>query len=112
MFSNPKFWAVVLLVGVALPYVALKLMSLTGKRPERSADIPSQLAACPVSPNCVCSEGADESHSVAPIKFSGEAVAAWEKMQSVLADIGGEKVRAEDGYLWFCLLYTSPSPRD
>ena len=44
-----------------------------------------RLAACPSSPNCVCSQNADAAHAIAPLAFRGSAAAAMRALQQVLA---------------------------
>ncbi|MGJ8634504.1 MAG: DUF1499 domain-containing protein [Luteolibacter sp.] len=59
------------------------------------------LAACPDSPNCVCSENGAGGHAIEPVSFQGDAGAAWSKLQTVLQESGGEEVRTSEQYLWF-----------
>jgi uncharacterized protein (DUF1499 family) len=100
MFTKPIFWFAVLIGIIALPLILLKVLSLTGKKPERSG-APAILADCPDSPNCVCSEESRPDHSIAPIIFQGEKTAAWSELQSVLKKLGGTEVRSGDQYLWY-----------
>ena len=46
-----------------------------------------RLAACPASPNCVCSQSSvgDARHTVAPFRIVGDAHAAWERLVNLLA---------------------------
>ena len=44
-----------------------------------------RLAACPTSPNCVCSQGADAAHTIAPLAFRGTATEAMRGLKLVLA---------------------------
>jgi uncharacterized protein (DUF1499 family) len=46
---------------------------------------PRTLAPCPESPNCVSSESADRAHFTEPLRYTGEAARAWQRLQSVLA---------------------------
>ena len=100
MLTNPKFWIVLVVALVALPYLGLKLLSLTGKKPDRAGEL-VMLPACPDSPNCVCSENGSGGHAIEPLIFQGDAEAAWSKLQSLLRELGGEEVRSSERYLWF-----------
>lgn len=50
-----------------------------------------RLAACPSSPNCVCSQGADAAHAIVPLAFRGTAAEAMRALKQVLA--GQPRVR-------------------
>lgn len=100
MFSSPKFWFALVLGIVVVLYGVLKVMVLAAKAPERDGS-QRVLAACPDSPNCVCSEEARDSHAIAPIPFRGDASAAWARLSAVLEQLGGKAVRSGDQYLWF-----------
>lgn len=50
-----------------------------------------RLAACPSSPNCVCSLGAEAGHAIAPLAFRGSAADAMRALKQVLA--GQPRVR-------------------
>jgi uncharacterized protein (DUF1499 family) len=40
------------------------------------------LAPCPASPNCVSSQATDAEHSIEPLRFTGDATLAWERLKS------------------------------
>ena len=44
-----------------------------------------RLAACPDSPNCVCSQDAEAAHAIAPLAFRGSAADAMRALKQVLA---------------------------
>lgn len=46
--------------------------------------VDGHLRPCPPSPNCVCSQGADAGHAIAPLRFAGPAPAAWDRLQQVI----------------------------
>ena len=50
-----------------------------------------RLAACPDSPNCVCSQDVEAAHAIAPLVFRGSAAAAMSVLKQVLA--GQPRVR-------------------
>jgi uncharacterized protein (DUF1499 family) len=66
----------------ALPF-AQKLF--TGDIPDNLGVNDGYLASCPSSPNCVVSQNADSSHSIAPITYQGDRQIAKETLLKVLA---------------------------
>jgi uncharacterized protein (DUF1499 family) len=42
------------------------------------------LAPCPASPNCVSSQATDTEHFTEPLRFTGEATLAWNRLKSAL----------------------------
>jgi len=42
------------------------------------------LAPCPASPNCVSSQASDAGHFIEPLRFSGEATLAWNRLKYAL----------------------------
>ncbi len=60
------------------------MLKFPGKRPTNLGVRDGKLAACPASPNCVSSQGADEKHSVAPIAIGGDPSAAMQRLKSVV----------------------------
>lgn len=46
--------------------------------------MPTSLAPCPSSPNCVSSEASDDAHRVAPLRFSGDPSAALRRLRAVI----------------------------
>ena len=100
MFKKPKLWILLVVCLIALPFLALKALSFTDRKPDRVGE-PLSLAACPDSPNCVCSENGTGGHAIAPLTFQGDAGVAWSKLQSVLQELGGKEVRSNEQYLWF-----------
>ena len=65
--------------GVLLTAI-LSLMSTTLPAGETT----HTLAPCPASPNCVSSQAADAEHSTEPLRFTGEATLAWNRLKSAL----------------------------
>src|SRR2546423_902445 len=81
-----KVTAVVAVVGVALWAASMFALSFLAKKPDNLGVHEGKLAACPSSPNCVCSQGAeDEAHAVAPLAFTGDPGEAWAKLKRILA---------------------------
>jgi uncharacterized protein (DUF1499 family) len=53
-------------------------------RPERLPSMPTQLAPCPSSPNCVSSQATDAAHHVDPIPYRGDHVEAMRRLRAVI----------------------------
>ncbi len=76
--------------------LALLLTGCTGM-PEYTTEPEdvTELAACPASPNCVSSaDDPDDSHYIAPIAIEGDADAAWQVLQQILAEDGSFEITA------------------
>lgn len=63
----------------------------------RSAD--AGLRPCPDTPNCVSSVESGQQWSVAPLHYSGDARAAWERISQVVTESGGRIIQEDPGYL-------------
>jgi uncharacterized protein (DUF1499 family) len=60
---------------------------LTGCAGERSRGPEvgdGRLTACPDRPNCVSSQATDERHRIAPLRFTGDGVAALARLRAIL----------------------------
>ena len=77
--ARPRF------VG-GLILVTLSLLSCAGNRPTDLGPQAGQLAACPSSPNCVCSDDKPGSHQIDPLAFEGDSAAVWQAARDVVAD--------------------------
>lgn len=80
----------ILLVLIAIPVAlaVLGMMSRSGTSPGLKN---AKLAACPASPNCVCSEFADDSEHYVPALDLGadSTAAAMAKLTQIIRDMGG-----------------------
>ena len=56
----------------------------TGERPTELGVRDGQLLPCPASPNCVVSQGADEEHSIAPLRYKTDRETARETLLAIL----------------------------
>jgi uncharacterized protein (DUF1499 family) len=65
--------------------VALALLSAFSRRPDGLGVKDGRLAPCPDTPNCVCSQAADDAHRMEPIPFDGDPDAARARLKAVLA---------------------------
>jgi len=67
------------------------------------------LAPCPASPNCVCSRAGDRSHFIEPLRYTGNAERAWQRLKAALgsesrltiAEDSGDYLHAEARSLLF-----------
>lgn len=59
----------------------------------------NQQMLCPERPNCVSSEAPAGSAHVAPLSFSEPASAAWQTLQDILIDMGGQIEKVDDHHL-------------
>ncbi len=60
------------------------MFNLLSGRPDNLGVRDGRLAACPDTPNCVCSQSESEPHSVEPIPFEGSAEKAKELIREAL----------------------------
>ncbi len=85
---------------LALPPVALAMMSIFGSRPDNLGVHDGRLAECPNKPNCVCSQCDDSVHAIEPIAFEGTPDAALERLRTVVADQPRTVIISDDdGYI-------------
>lgn len=94
-----KTAVVILVCAVVVWALIMFTLSALAKKPDNLGVKDGRLAACPPSPNCVCSQDGDE-HAIEPFAFGGDAEAAWVRLKQVLAEYPRTKVVSEsDGYL-------------
>jgi len=78
----------------------LGIMGCAGERPNNLGAREGVLSACPASPNCVSSQAGDEQHRVAPLGFTGDPDAAFDRLKRVLGQRKDATIREElPGYL-------------
>lgn len=75
--------AAVLAVIVLFP-AALVMLSFLGTKPSNLGARGGRLAVCPDKPNCVSTQSDDPRHAIDPIRFTGSADAALERLRRVL----------------------------
>jgi uncharacterized protein (DUF1499 family) len=82
-----KIILVILLVALLGWAGTMVALSLKARRPDDLGPREGRLAACPATPNCVCScaEAGDE-HAIAPLAFEGSPDEAWKRLGEVLAE--------------------------
>jgi len=66
----------------------------------------SRLTPCPSTPNCVCSEHADEHSFVAPLRHTGPPERAWQRAAESITGMGGTILHNDGQYLH--AVFTSP----
>lgn len=64
----------------------------TGKRPTNLGVKDGKLAPCPNTPNCVCSQGADAGHQIAPLTYNIAAEEAWAKLKTLVESLPRTKI--------------------
>ena len=91
------YWVLCLVVMVA---------GCTGARSSQIGVMGGRLAACPESPNCVCSQDTDPSHAIAPLHYEGTS----EEARGVLIEVisGMKRTRiVEDTGIYLHAEFTS-----
>ncbi|MGE4580403.1 MAG: DUF1499 domain-containing protein [Desulfuromonadales bacterium] len=96
--SAPKFFrrpAVnLLLFGLVF------LMASCTSAPQNIGPINGRLRPCPPTPNCVCSEGDEDSSSwIAPLRYQGPPELAWQRLKGVVREAGGHIEEERTDYL-------------
>jgi uncharacterized protein (DUF1499 family) len=70
--------------------------------------IEGRLRPCPNRPNCVTSDSSSDSsdnNTIVPIRFQNSPEDAWQKIQLILARLGGDICKTTSTYIW--ATYTS-----
>ena len=89
--------AVASLLGWAGTMILLRVLA---KEPTGLGVRDGRLAACPSSPNCVCSADGDATHAMNALTFADPPDEAWRRLEGVLANLPRTRVVANrDGYL-------------
>jgi uncharacterized protein (DUF1499 family) len=94
--------------AATLALTASALLAGCSSSPVTKGVIQQQLGICPSSPNCVSSHNADDTHKIAPLKFTGSKDAAKRKLVSVLGVRKDTEIKEDNGsYLW--VTFRSPT---
>ena len=88
----------IVLLFTVLILVRLVHLSLTSKAPDMSL-VNGALRPCPATPNCVSSEGNDESKSISAFTFESNAEQAWQKLIKAIEETGGVITHADETHL-------------
>ena len=95
-----KLFLIVAGAGVLGWAATMILLRLVAKEPTDIGVRDGSLAACPSSPNCVCSADGDAGHAIEPLTFTDSPEEAWRRLEGVLANRPRTQVIADrDGYL-------------
>ena len=62
------------------------ITACTGEPPTDLGVKNGKLSHCPSTPNCVSSEAADQSHEIAPLRFSGSPRKAFKRLKTILTN--------------------------
>lgn len=73
----------------------LFVLSLTSSRPTNLGARNGRLAACPGTPNCVCTQSEDRSHWIAPLNFTGPADDVIPRLRTIIQSMSGATVLTE-----------------
>lgn len=97
-------WLKRTLIGLAFTMLfiggALEIMSLFSRKPKNLGVVDGRLAPCPDTPNCVSTQADDATHRMEPIRFSGSANAARQRLQEAVVRMKRARiVTMEDNYL-------------
>ena len=98
----PSWQTLLIVVGaiLAVGVLILALFSLTSRRPDNLGARDGKLAACPSSPNCVCTQAADAGQRIEPLAFSGSPDEAKARLKAILAELPRVRIISEtDNYL-------------
>jgi uncharacterized protein (DUF1499 family) len=91
-------WKPILLITllVVLGWAAtMYLLAFLAKRPVNLGVRDGELAPCPETPNCVCTQAWDE-HAIEPIYFQVTPDEAWRRLRQVLADRPRTRIVGEE----------------
>ncbi len=93
-------WKLVLSAGAVVAFLivlALALFSVFSRRPTNLGVTNGRLAPCPGTPNCVCTQAADEQHGIEPIRYTGTPEEALAKLKSVISSVPRAKIVTTTG---------------
>lgn len=77
------------------------MFAFSGKPPANLGVHNGQLAPCPNTPNCVCSQSQDSAHGIAPLTYSTSPEQAFATLKQVVESLERTKViTATEDYLY------------
>ena len=92
----------VLAAAAALAAAALAVLGARSRASRPAPRAPGGLAPCPAAPNCVSSLAEDARHAVPPLRFDGEAEAAWRRLGTLVDALpGARRITQGPGRLHF-----------
>jgi uncharacterized protein (DUF1499 family) len=90
-------WLLVIVLVIFVGWVAtMSLLSYLAKRPGNLGVQDGKLAACPATPNCVCSQATDD-HAIDPLPFTGDPDRTWRQLRQVLDGQPRTRIVREEG---------------
>lgn len=85
---STETWVIVIIVAclafLLVVIVRLAMLSARAQRPKNLGLVDNQFFACPATPNCVSTHSTSPQHACDPIRFSGSAGDAFEKLQAIV----------------------------
>lgn len=95
------------IAGIVLLVLVLAVIVLFASRSYASRQNPppvglvdGKLRACPSTPNCVQSEGADADHAIAPLPYKADRGASERALEAALASVPNTEIKARTGNHW------------
>ncbi len=85
---------------VAIVLARFTMLAIRSRRGTPPGLTDGRLAACPASPNCVCSESSGGNAAISPVRYAGDPDDAWRRFRADVQDAGGNIETDSDGYLW------------
>jgi uncharacterized protein (DUF1499 family) len=76
---------------------SLLLIGCTGSRPANLGVHDGKLAPCPASPNCVSSQSIDREHSIEPLRYTGSAAEAMDRMKRTIKSMKRVQIITDTG---------------
>jgi uncharacterized protein (DUF1499 family) len=76
---------------------SLLLIGCTGSRPMNLGVNDGKLAPCPASPNCVSSQSKDKEHGIEPLRYTGSATEAMDRLKKIIIGMKRTRIIAETG---------------
>lgn len=94
MWSKWTLLAFVALV-IVVPILGIYALSLFAVRPTNLGVKDGKLAACPASPNCICTQVEDVGHHMDAIRITGSTADALAKLKQAIATMPRAKIVTE-----------------
>jgi uncharacterized protein (DUF1499 family) len=69
---------------IIMAVCSLVIAACAGERPKDLGVRDGMLKSCPLSPNCISSQAADEKHRISPLVFKGEPDQAFSRLKQTL----------------------------
>ena len=93
-----------LVLVTAAAVVLMVVLSCSGQTPSVNL-VNGKFRSCPNTPNCVSSDSQTDLARIDPLAFPGDADEAWQRVQQIVVETGGQIQSREADYIW--ATYTS-----